>query len=136
MSLHITFRWIDGPLISDAEWEVEYARLRPIIEARGWMHLNRNTARVLVCEDAGSIAGFVVFQALPSVGPTWLHPGLRGSGVADIMAQQMWEFLMQSDARGWVATAETDHGEEMCKKFGMEKSPYPLYIKVNNGEVQ
>lgn len=127
MPTTVTLRWLDPTTPhADLDWQ----RVDDLIAARGWMPLNRHTSRVLLAEDAGMLAGFFVFQLMPFTGPVWVHPSLLGQGVAAAMAGEMYRFLTEAGARGWLATAEGAHGEELCKQFGMDKVGHPLYIKV------
>jgi hypothetical protein len=63
MSEEVTYRWIDGPTATDAEWN-EIDRL---LASRGWMSLNRMTSRVLVAERDAAIIGFTCLQLVPHV---------------------------------------------------------------------
>ena len=133
MPTTVTLRWLDPTTPhADLDWQ----RVDDLLAARGWMALNRYSSRVLLAEESGTLLGFFVFQLIPFTGPVYLSPILRGSDVAEAMATEMYRFLMEAGARGWIATAESAHGEEICRRYGMDKSPHPLYIKVNDGEVQ
>lgn len=128
MSTDVTYRWLDftSPM---PEAERDWQRIEFVLESKGWMALNRNTSRVLLAESGGMLVGFFIFQLIPFLGPTWATPSARGQ-VGDEMAQQMYEFLLQSDARGWLASAESVHGERLCKMFGMLKVEHPMYVMV------
>jgi hypothetical protein len=134
----ITFRWLDGPLVSGEEWAREYARIYPILVARGWMALNKNMSRILIAEEADKgILDFIVIQMVPFVGPFFVHPSHRGEGgVAERLAKHMWEFLLAADARGWISIAESQHSVHLCERFGMREVSHPVYMAVRDGEVQ
>lgn len=131
-NISITYRWLDPTTPNaDADW----AKVEKVLVARQWMALNHHTSRVLLAERDGDLVGFFAFQLVPYAGPVFLHPAERGTGVADEMARQMWEFLMSAKVRGWIAGAETAHGERLCEMFGMEKITYPMYIVVGMQKV-
>lgn len=131
---HVRFRWLD-PTTENSEGD--WNRVEAILKARGWMSLNHNTSRVLMAEDEfGALMGFLAFQLIPFVGPVWVHPSERGTGVADEMAQQMWEFLGEAQVRGWIAGAESAHGQRLCEMFDMERIEHPMYITVGMEKVQ
>lgn len=125
------YRWLEHSPEDEPDWK----RVEEILKFRGWMSLNRPTSRVLIAEDMEQhLAGFICFQLIPYVGPIWLHPAERGSGIAEEMARQMWEFLLSVHARGWMAGAESVHTEKLCEKFGMTKIEHPMFVVVGMEE--
>lgn len=123
---NITYRWIDGPLATQAEWNTIDEKLA----SRGWMSLNKNTSRVLVAEDEGEIIAFFCLQLVPHVEPLFVSRKYRDTLVAGELANQMQEFLDNHHARGYMAVAENPQVEEMMRVRGMEKIQYPVYVKV------
>lgn len=132
VSDEVTFRWIDGPTATEAEWDA----IDNLLAARGWMSLNRNTSRILLAEVGGQIQGFHVFQMVPYCGPLHVSKRFRGTGLAEELADRMQDFLVESNARGWIATAESPYAAKLCEARGMERLPSPVYVKVNPGGVE
>jgi GNAT superfamily N-acetyltransferase len=122
-SAPITTRWINL-------WEAttsELAQIDFIIRARGWMKLNPTTTRVLVAESHGRISDFSVVQLVPFVGPLYVSPEHRASGVAERLADETLDFLKTVEARGWMVVAESPHTERLCRERNMRVLEYPVY---------
>lgn len=118
-----TFRWIDGPSATDAEWE----KIDAILANKGWASLNRPTTRLLVVEDGDRILGFICLQLFPHTEPLYVTPSQRGTGLAKELSDQMLEYLKKVEARGWMAIADSPFAAEMCEKAGMVKVDAPVY---------
>lgn len=129
----INYRWVDGPLATDAEWN----RIESVMATRGWMALNRMTSRIRVAEDDnGDLAGFHVFQLVPSAGPLWVRPSARGARIAEKLADDMVEFFAESNARGWIVMATSPISAQLCEARGMRKIQSPIYTtEVSETEV-
>jgi hypothetical protein len=128
----ITYRWVDGKDASDADWD----KIESILVARGWMSLNRQVSRILIAEDESGKMGFHVFQMIPYCGPLFVPPSMRGSGVAEELADRMFQFLGEMQARGWIATAESPHAAALCEKYGMDKVTTPVYVMPSPGGIE
>jgi hypothetical protein len=126
----VIYRWLNGPDATDADWD----KIESVLASRGWMSLNRNTSRILVAERDGMMA-FLVFQWLPYCGPLFVPPSMLGSGVAKELATQMMTALIEGQARGWVATAESPHAAKLCEELGMDLLKTPLYLMSNPGGI-
>jgi len=123
----ITYRWIDGPTASDADW----TRIDGILATRGWMRLNRRVTRILVAEsDGGTLLGFFVFQLVPHTEPLWVAPSARGTDIPQQLADRMREFLVADGARGWMLVADSPVVERMARERGMRRVESPVYIDV------
>lgn len=128
----LTFRWIDGPVATDDDWD----KIEHILAARGWMSLNRNTTRILVAETPdGKIAGFQTLQLVPHTEPLFVAPSQRGTGLAEELTERMYAFLTEVHVRGFVAIAESRFAEELCEKHGMKKVACPVYVKLSEATV-
>lgn len=128
----VSLRWVDGPTASTEDWDA----IEQALVERGWMSLNRQTSRILIAESEGKMVGFHVFQFVPFCGPLYVNRKFRGSGLAETLADQMQDFLVDHQARGWIATAESPHAEKLCEARGMERLPSPVYVMVNPGGVE
>lgn len=124
----VTFRWVDGFTATDADWD----RIDQVLAARGWMALNKSTSRVLLAEADGELAGFYCLQMAPHVEPMFVQPALRGSGLAEELADRMQAFLIEVHARGYYAVADNPLVAKMCEARGMERIPSPVYVKVGD----
>lgn len=125
----VTYRWIDGPTCSDADWE----RIDSILATRGWMSLARSTSKILVAEHGDKLLGFSVLQMTPQVGPLFVAPSARGSGVAEDLSDQMLDFLVSIQARGWFVVADSPFVSKICDERGMTKLQSPVYVAGGMG---
>jgi GNAT superfamily N-acetyltransferase len=131
--LGYTSRWIDGWACPDDEWQ----RIDALLEIRGWASLNRRTSRIRIIEDAqGAIVGFNVIQMIPFVGPMFLRPSARGTGLAAQLADDMREFLVESRARCWLGVAASPHAAQIMEARGMRLLDKPVYIMADPGTVE
>jgi len=128
---NIAYRWVDGRDASHKDWD----KIESILAARGWMSLNRSTSRVLIAESDSKMA-FHVFQMIPYCGPLFVPPSMRGTGVAEELADRMIQFLADIGARGWLVTAESPHAAKLCEDRGMDKVDAPVYVMMNPGGVE
>src|SRR6266403_3264700 len=124
MSDEITFRWVDGPEATDEEWQ----RLDQALAARGYMALNRPTSRLLLAERDGEVRGFIVASVIPHVGPLHVEPSERGTGLATDLADRMFDYLREIEARGWLVIVGNPHVPKLCEARGMHKLEYPVYV--------
>jgi hypothetical protein len=129
----VTYRWLDGPTLTDAEWAKEMERIDPVLATRGWASLNKNMTRILIAEDESGKMAFHVFQMVGFCGPLFLPPSMRGTGVAEELADKMFQFLGEMRARGWIAIANSPHAAVLCEKYGMDKLTTPVYVMPNPG---
>jgi hypothetical protein len=126
------YRWVNGVDVEQAEWD----QIEGILAARGWMSLNRETCRILIAEQDGQMA-FNVVQFMPFLGPLFLPPSLRGTGLAEDMVAKTVDFMQECNARGWMAVAESPHAIKLCENQGkMKRVGQPVYATMNPGEVK
>jgi acetyltransferase (GNAT) family protein len=124
MSDAITRRWIDGHSATKEEWNA----IEEFLAARGWMSLSRETTpRIRVAERDGKIVGFMVLQMTPQCGPLYVTPKERGTGLAEELADDMFDFLVEAKARGWFVVADSPHVPKMCEARKMRKLESPIY---------
>lgn len=121
------YRWVNGPECSNEEWD----KLDLILATRGWMSLSRLTSRILIAENAeGDMLGFSVIQFVPFSGPLWVAPSARGTGIADELAEKTVNcLLVDMNARGFMATAESPHTAKLCLKQGMTEIPVKVFSR-------
>ena len=124
----MTLKWLDGGEAVDL--------LNPIIEAQGWTPLNDRTCRVLVAFDDGqpeAILGFLVLQLFPLLGPEYVDPAARDSGVMFHLHAEMREFLVKTQARGVMVIAESQVSKRLCERDHMVPIESPVYIATEFG---
>lgn len=127
----VRYRWLDGPTATEEEWD----KIDLLLAARGWMSLSRATTRIRVAEDEqGDLKGFFVLQHTPQAGPMYIVPSVRGTGLADELANQMLNYLVDTEARGWFIVADSPHVPPMCEARGMVKLKSPVYVAGGMGE--
>ena len=120
----VTYRWVEGREATDHEWDT----IDTMLKAMGWMSLNRLTSRILVAEDGERIVGFSCVQFFPGVGPLYVRPKVRGSGVAEELADRTMAFLVDAQARGWIVVADSPHTVKLCEDRGMKPIEAPVYV--------
>jgi hypothetical protein len=122
--MQLTYRWIEVREATDEEWQ----QVDAILARMGWMSLNRSTSRILVAETDGRIEGFSCVQLFPGVGPLYVRPKVRGSGVAEELADRTINFLVEVQARGWIVVADSPFTEKLCQERNMERIESPVYV--------
>jgi hypothetical protein len=130
MSDGISYRWIDGISCTDKEW----AAVDLILESQGWMPLHRDTSRIYLAEQDGQIVGISCLQFMPFVGPLWLDKRLRGNGMADKLADDTINWMVETNARGWFIVADSPHVPKMCERHKMRRINSPVYITDAQGQ--
>ena len=127
----ITYRWIDGPMLTDEEWASEMDRIDQIFAARGWMQLAKATTRIRIAEDEeGKIAGLFVLQLMPHLEPLFVAPAARGQGIAETLIDDMLAFVADVHIRGYIVAAENAAVERVCRDHGMEEVKVPVFVKL------
>lgn len=126
ISSNVTYRWVDGRDCSQEDWDAIDEKLA----SRGWMSLNRWQTTIQIAERDGKIVGVYCLQLIPHVEPLLVDRAEFGTGVADMLANNMAEFLEEKHARGFMAICENPVAAKMCEARGMVKVPYPVYMSV------
>jgi hypothetical protein len=119
----VTYRWIDGITCPDDLWK----QIDEVLAKRNWMAMSRDYTRLLLAEQNGETA-FCAYQGLPYCGPLFVPKSMRGSGVAQELANGMVNWLLEIGARGWIAVAESPYAEKFCQEHGMVRVNYPVYV--------
>lgn len=123
--LGVTMRWLDGD---------DLDALEPILKARGQMSLNPETSRAIAAYDSeNKLIAFNVLQLVPHPEPLYVDPSWRGSGLAEELAEQMYNFLQVTDTRGFMLVADSPAAVRLAEAHGMRRIESPVYIKVNDG---
>lgn len=112
--------------------------LTPLFSKLGWKMPNPDFAKVIVAEagtgDSAHICGFAVVQFVTHAEPIWIHPSLRGTGVAEELVEKVVHYIEQDcKIDRWVAVVkEGSMAERLCLSQGMVKIPGQLYAKQVN----
>jgi ribosomal protein S18 acetylase RimI-like enzyme len=118
-------------VVSDHELEL----LRPMFTKLGWAMPNPDMAKVIVAETGegadGIICGFAVVQFVTHAEPIWIHPELRGTGIAEQLVEKVVSYI-ERDCKidRWVAVAKPGSmAARLCEGQGMVAYPGQLYVK-------
>src|ERR1700677_2944327 len=133
----LTKRWLGPPMTEEdrERTQPDWDRIEQVLVAKSWLSLNRETSWILIAEDSlGKMVAFTVFQLLPYCGPAHVNREWRGSGLAEEMNDEMHEFLVEGQVRGWLVVAESKFIQEYCEKIGMARVVSPVYVKVGMTE--
>src|SRR5260370_24870517 len=98
MTKDITYRWLDGVTATPEEWD----RIDDYLAKKGWMSLNKELSRVRIAEKDGVIIGFSALQMTPYCGPLFVEKSPRGTGVAEQLADDTIQFLVDLNARACI----------------------------------
>lgn len=116
------YRWLEGE---------ELQQLEPILAERGWASLNGLTCRALCAFDGNRLVGFSVVQMFPMLGPFYIDRDHRGTEVVNQLSAETIEFMEASQARGYLAIADSPHTAKLCEGMSMKRVDSPVYLKVN-----
>lgn len=125
----VTYRWTPGEQATQAEWD----RVDDILAARGWVSLNRKTTVLLIAERGGELVGFHALQWIPYLGPIFVRPSDRGTGVAERLIDDMLEFMEKAQARGFLVISQSDVITKECEAIGMQRVESPVFIMGGKG---
>lgn len=125
----IEYRWLSGNEI--------LSLVNPACAARGWAELNVNdaqpTCRVLGAWSGERLVGWFAFQMYPLLGPMFVEPEVRNGKVSAVLAERMYDFLIESEARGYLVVCESPVSEVLARKFDMHKLAVPVYTATGGG---
>lgn len=75
----------------------EIALLKPIFDKLGWPTPDPDMAKVIVAQAGlgkdGVILGFSVVQFMTHAEPMWVHPSMRGTGVAEELVRETVHYI-------------------------------------------
>jgi predicted N-acetyltransferase YhbS len=105
----------------------ESGRLMPLLKEQGWGVPYPSQAAAIVGEYQGQIVAFVVLQMLPMVGPLWVEPAWRGSGLAEGITRELVKHMLANGTGACIAIANNEHTEHLCRVLGMSEEPGKLF---------
>ena len=115
----------------------EILMLKPIFDKLGWPVPDPDMAKVVVAQAGlgkdGVILGLGVVQFVTHAEPIWVHPSMRGTGVAEGIMEQVVNYI-EKDChikRYVVAAKDGSFGARLAEKNGMRPMiGYTVYVKT------
>lgn len=123
----VRYRIVDGE---------EMAKLRPLFDALGWALPDQDMAKVVVAEagtgDKAVICGFTVVQFILHAEPMWVHPSMRGTGIAEALVAQTVHYIEDDcHVKRWMAVAkEGSFAGRLIAAQGMTMIPGNVFVKM------
>lgn len=114
----------------------EMAVLFPLFNKLGWPLPDPEFAKI-VCVKAGTgddalVLGFQVVEFICHAGSMWLNPHVRGTGIAEGLAEQVMHYI-ENDChiKRYISVAKPgSFGARLAEKYGMIRSKSDLYVKT------
>jgi len=103
--------------------------LNDVIEREGWTQVNTSNVAVAAVDRDG-IAGFHILRTMPHPEPLWIRPDKRNTGLAEELANDMYNFLKDTNTPSYMVVADTPEAVKLCEHFGMKRIESPVYLKV------
>jgi GNAT superfamily N-acetyltransferase len=113
----------------------EMQRLAPLFFKLSWDMPDPDKSKILVCEagegDDALILGFAVIQFVAHAEPFWVHPDMRGSGIAEDLMGHIVHYVENDCKLGkYIAIAKPgSFGARLCEANGMTPFPGQVYVK-------
>lgn len=118
-------------VVADGEMEV----LGPLFARLGWAMPEPGMAKAVVAEAGEGkdalILGFTLVQFVPHNEPMWVHPGMRGTGVAEGLAEAVIHYIeVDCHIKRYLCVAKPgSFAARLAEKHGMRPYPGTLYVK-------
>jgi ribosomal protein S18 acetylase RimI-like enzyme len=115
--------------------EDELVRMKPLFDQLGWATPDPNLAKVVVVEAGlgkdAIILGFCAVQYVTHMEPFWIHPNMRGSGVAEALMENAVHYVEHDcNIKKYVSIAKPgSFGARLCEANGMVPFPGQVYVK-------
>jgi hypothetical protein len=106
----------------------------PALALHGWAQLNTSTARVLgAFDDGDDCVEILAIQLYPVLGPmVRLDNDRRDAGeTSRELASRMEKYLIENNARGCMAVADSPVTERLCTRMGMTRLQSPVFSSVD-----
>ena len=103
---------VENEVICRVVGEEEFFLLQPLFDKIGWPLPPPDRAKIIVAEIAGDngdklVLGFTVVQLIVHTEPMWIAPPMRGTGVAEKLAQATRHYLEEDcKVSQWVCMAK------------------------------
>lgn len=120
----MTIRWLTD--------EEVLGIVNPACAQRGWAQQNTGMCRVLgAFYESGELIEFFVLQVYPMLGPLLRLDNINvdGGTVTRELTKRMEEYLIETNARGYMTIADSPLTERLCLRFGMTRVESPVFTK-------
>jgi hypothetical protein len=119
--------------IEDVQYRVleahESDRLMPLLKEQGWGLPYPAQASAVIGEYQGKIVAFAVLQGLPMVGPLWVEPSWRGTGLAEGVTRELVKKMLANGTGACIAVAQNPFTEHLCRVLGMKQVEGKLFMR-------
>jgi GNAT superfamily N-acetyltransferase len=126
-------RFLDAPqeVIYRVIENEELLKLRPLFDTLGWALPDPDFAKAVVAEADGLILGFGIVQFITHAEPMWVHPSVRGSGLAEGLADKMCHYIEEDcHIKKYISCAKPgSFAARLCENRGYVASPATMYIR-------
>lgn len=115
--------------------EKELALLEPIFRRLGWAPPDPDMCKVVIAEagegDDALILGFNVVQFVIHAEPMWLHPDVRGTGIAEGLVAHTQSYIENDcKVKRYLCIAKPgSFGARLAEKYGMVPYPGQVYVR-------
>lgn len=120
----MTIRWLTD--------EEVLGIVNPACAQRGWAQQNTGMCRVLgAFYESGELIEFFVLQMYPMLGPLLRLDNINvdGGEVTRELTKRMEEYLIETNARGYMTIADSPLTVRLCERFGMTRVESPVFTK-------
>lgn len=109
--------------------------LHPQFERLGWMVPDPDMCKVVVAEVGEGkdaiICGFQVVQFVTHAEPLWIHPSMRGTGVAEGLIGATIHYMeVDCKIKRWVVMVKAgSFAARLVEKYGLRHYPGEMWVK-------
>lgn len=109
----------------------DLVKLIPTIkEQLGWDVPYPKMTSAEICIVDGKIIGLSLVSLQPSMGPLWVAPNYRGTGVAEHLADRSIQTAQQAGMKQYVVQTKSDTVRKICRERGfVDKGEYTVLVK-------
>ena len=115
----------------DYQWvfphEADFRYILAVTERRGWTRPHPDLSRALMAFEGGTPIGFLIVQPANHCEPIYVEPEYRGTGIAEQLSDQVFEF-MKSLGAGFMIIADTDAAVRLCEARGLKRITRPVFV--------
>lgn len=109
----------------------DLVKLIPTIkEQLGWDVPYPKMTSAEICIVDGKIIGLSLVHLQPSLGPHWVAPNYRGTGVSEHLADRAQATIENAGFKQYVVQTESEYVKKLCLDRGMKvKGEYTVLVK-------
>jgi hypothetical protein len=125
----LTYRWLDN----NAHDQEVLKQIGQTIHDLNWVPLPSagmlNAAFKILCAfDGEALVGWHVIQFFTHSEPMYVHEAYRGTRCAHQLAEQIFDYLVTSNCRGFMIVAESPVAQRLAEAYGMKRVEVPVYV--------